>query len=679
MIAVLILGTSLIFLPFLNDVFALPKLTLFRVVTILLVLRWLWSRNRLQNLLHEVGKPRLSLDWAVIIWVIISGLATWTSVSPLLSLSGHYRFYLQGFIQIFCYAIVYFVISRMRLDTRRICEYFTYAVLVSSLYGLVQFFGLDPVGWRHSSQGRIWSTLGNPNFFGAFLAMSIPLVLHFWLISREKWQRMLTLASGVLAVICLWFTYSRAAWVSTGVAFVFYLILIGHQSRRKLLVPVIVVLAAAGIFGLSNPRQVRNFATRFASIFQLEEVDVQSRLSEYRSSLRIVKEYSLFGPGLDTHSVVFRQYMEPDYEKVTAGLAQPGYAHNEFVQLAATTGVVGLTGYIFLLGMIVVTLVRVWKNTGKNSVARIWVVALVAALLALEVQNQFSFSPLATTVLWWVLLGCLRGACPHGRVGKPTPTLARAKIIEGSCSDALNRPTEPVLAEKGVAAGFSLRNLKVTATIGVSLLAGVLICLAFLPLVADLQYSRGVGLINKGNTKDGVEYVRRAAALNPQPEIYHNTLGRVLLEQGVTGNNADLIGQAKIAYEKGIRLNPRDVLGLAGAGSSYYHLWKSGGGSEALKRAEDLLEKSVQYDPYIAGSWQYLALVYEKMEMFDKAITAYEKVLEIEPQNTLAHFNLGCIYANRGEIKKARQYWQETLRIDPGYEKAKQYLKVINH
>jgi len=676
MIAVLILGTSLIFLPFLNDVFALPKLTLFRVVTILLILRWLWGENRLQNLLHEVGKPRLSIDWAVIVWVIISGLATFTSVSPLLSLSGHYRFYFQGFIQIFCYAIVYFVVSKMRLAPGRICEYWTCAVLISSVYGLVQFFGLDPVGWGHSSQGRIWSTLGNPNFFGAFLAMSIPLVLHFWIISHKKWEKILALVSGVLAVACLWFTYSRAAWVSTGIAFIIYFILIGRQSRRKLLVPVIVTLAVTGVFALSNPHQVRNFATRFASIFQIEEVDIQSRLSEYRSSLRIVKEYPLLGTGLDTHSVVFRQYMEPGYEKVTAGLAQPGYAHNEFVQLAATTGLVGLTGYIFLLGMIIVTLVRAWRNAGKNSEARIWVVALASALLTLEVQSQFSFSPLATTVLWWFLLALLRRC--HSTKRLPLPMAEKRSVRK----PFRRRACEPWLSEESrIIPRLSLRGAERRSNLGsISvLLASILICLAFLPLAADLQYSRGISLINKGNTEDGVEYVRRAAAVNPQPEIYHNTLGRVLLEQGVTDNSADLILQAKAAYEKGIRWNPRDALGLTGAGSSYYHLWKLGGGSKALKRAEGLLKKSVQYDPYIAASWQYLALVYEKEEKFDKAIMAYEKVLEIEPQNSLAHFNLGCVYANRGEIKKARQYWQETLRIDPGYKKARQYLKVINH
>jgi tetratricopeptide (TPR) repeat protein len=51
----------------------------------------------------------------------------------------------------------------------------------------------------------------------------------------------------------------------------------------------------------------------------------------------------------------------------------------------------------------------------------------------------------------------------------------------------------------------------------------------------------------------------------------------------------------------------------------------------------------------------------------NEAITAYHKVLEIEPPHAAAHINLGTLYYNRQEFGLAERHYRQAIETDPRY------------
>jgi len=69
-----------------------------------------------------------------------------------------------------------------------------------------------------------------------------------------------------------------------------------------------------------------------------------------------------------------------------------------------------------------------------------------------------------------------------------------------------------------------------------------------------------------------------------------------------------------------------------------------------------------------AMSWFQTAVAYEKLDMPDEAIRAYQKALAMNPAYDLAMFNLGGIFWNRGDNLKATQIWVAAAERFPDHE-----------
>ncbi len=50
-----------------------------------------------------------------------------------------------------------------------------------------------------------------------------------------------------------------------------------------------------------------------------------------------------------------------------------------------------------------------------------------------------------------------------------------------------------------------------------------------------------------------------------------------------------------------------------------------------------------------------------------EAIAAYMKVLELDPAHAAAHINLGTVYYNRGNFKRAEFHYLQAIEVDPRY------------
>ncbi|MDQ7824075.1 MAG: tetratricopeptide repeat protein [Candidatus Eremiobacteraeota bacterium] len=67
-------------------------------------------------------------------------------------------------------------------------------------------------------------------------------------------------------------------------------------------------------------------------------------------------------------------------------------------------------------------------------------------------------------------------------------------------------------------------------------------------------------------------------------------------------------------------------------------------------------------------------LQFAQKQMWDKAIEAFQRAIALNPQNPMAHNNLGYVYAEKGFFKEAFQEYEIALKIKPDYKEAQQNL-----
>lgn len=62
---------------------------------------------------------------------------------------------------------------------------------------------------------------------------------------------------------------------------------------------------------------------------------------------------------------------------------------------------------------------------------------------------------------------------------------------------------------------------------------------------------------------------------------------------------------------------------------------------------------------------------------YEAAISHYRTLLRQRPSYVRGWFNLGVVYARKGEAKKAEKAWQTVLEHEPDHQKAKKYLPSL--
>lgn len=153
--------------------------------------------------------------------ILVAALA---SQDALLSLYGRYNSYAYGLWPLGLCAAVCLLAAQLEPEesqlTLKVCLW-TGAVV--GAYGILQFFGLEPVQRLVGKlpAGRAVATLGSPVDLGAYLALFVPVALHYAL-SRGK--------DGFLGPACLiatggglLVTISRGSWLGAALGTAVYL------------------------------------------------------------------------------------------------------------------------------------------------------------------------------------------------------------------------------------------------------------------------------------------------------------------------------------------------------------------------------------------------------------------------------------------------------------------------
>jgi tetratricopeptide (TPR) repeat protein len=123
--------------------------------------------------------------------------------------------------------------------------------------------------------------------------------------------------------------------------------------------------------------------------------------------------------------------------------------------------------------------------------------------------------------------------------------------------------------------------------------------------------------------------------------------------------------KAFAAYESAARLAPDNVALIRDVGRLAYRLG-------TLDLARRLFERFLASEPGDEEATTSLACVLRDQNLYDDAIALLRDVINISPERPVLWNTLGTVLSDSGDTASAIIYYDEALRLDPGFHKARQ-------
>jgi len=331
------------------------------------------------------------LNVPILILLSVSLISVIQSQFLLLSIEGYVGKLLQS-------AFLYFnFVECMR--TRKRINMFVGTLLVSCamvlMNGVYQINVGKEVFFGHLFNGRVSSSFRHANDFGAYLVMIIPILFCLAFPDRPnkgaetnndteyfstKTMKILWRILFLISLMCLGITFSRGAWVGL----ILGALLFGLTNRKALLLYGVVLIVFVSFF---YPKLTEN-RNRVSIYSKKSFFERNNRLSYWVRATDIIKDYPYFGSGVNTYALVEGRYSD----------GWGGYPHNSFLQMAAETGLIGISAFLFMIAALFWDSLRALKRI----TARTYKSLLTGILTGL---SGFLFHSFFDTNLYSVQLG----------------------------------------------------------------------------------------------------------------------------------------------------------------------------------------------------------------------------------------------------------------------------------
>lgn len=656
------------------DAYELPKYTLLAAAALFVAFLWL-SRVAISG---KVTFSRHPANFFILGLFLIWLISTITSVRPATSLWG-YPLRHEGLLTTSFYLMIWFFVSNLDLDEKRLYSLLLSLVSSSTLVALIGILkysgfslGTTLYGWTADPR-QVSSTLGNPNFLGAYLVITALITLGVALAFRKKpvfpgWSGPLVLfcfTSFVLQVVCLYFTFSRGAWLGLLAG----LLLLAFSKREEIIrikdwpqVLVSSTLLAVTILALiylGNYIHIQKFRTSYTAIDRLAgAVDLRSgttaeRLAFWSIALSMIRNNPVIGVGPDAYALAFPRYRPDDFDRLLPKRKNmvPDRPHNDFLQVASALGVFGL---LFYLSILITAFSAVFKRLQKEQrlESGFLLTGLLAGLFGYIAQNVFNFHTVATGFVFWFAIGLLTNLTQDQRP-------ARLELKSWSY------------------APLSIKTLLVLCLFGLAALAAYRT--ALIPFISHRHAMQSV-IYNREDLFDAAESeAKKAIEFAPSEESYYLYLGDVYRRRYEIEKDPRYFALATDSYEQAVKVNPLERYTRFRLGVYYLKHFELYGEAKSAKRSVAVFKDLVKLEPNYAQSHYNLGVAYFYLKKYALAIREFEETLRLDPAESDAYFLTGKIYQQEGETAKARRYYQKTITLDPANRKVKQALKELEN
>ncbi len=386
------------FWPWNTDPLELNKALLFYILVLIAGITWFLKAI----LLRTHRWLRTPYDYPLAVFVLLSLLATIFSVSHYRSLIG-----ISGYVGNTLLSIVFFALFfQLIVQTVRreqLTFYFS-AVLLSGallvLFNFLQVFSISIFPWQFAKVVTFNAATGSPLVFTVYLAVLG--LLSFYKVLANK-RRILRIVLAFLSLLCFFLimVYDQAiAWYAVIIGLVALMVFLNAAAKEMkplwLLLPTVLIgLSLLGLL-INTQRLLR------ASI--PGDVILPARVG-WQTTLSTLRHRPILGSGPETYDVDFAKYRPQSYNNTALWNVRFLKSSNEWFQLVATVGILGMLAFavliVLFLWTIVKDLVRAswsdpywWYRLGVTTGG-----LLLAGLLFLAPSNFF------LAFLLWMFLG----------------------------------------------------------------------------------------------------------------------------------------------------------------------------------------------------------------------------------------------------------------------------------
>jgi Tfp pilus assembly protein PilF len=190
------------------------------------------------------------------------------------------------------------------------------------------------------------------------------------------------------------------------------------------------------------------------------------------------------------------------------------------------------------------------------------------------------------------------------------------------------------------------------------------------PKTALALNNLGSELMDQGRYEEAMDVLDRAITLGGHYVVPYVNKGHLFRKMRRDDD-------AVLAYESGIsavrssgRLLTDDLLPFYALSEFYEKNGRMALAKDAQRRAADLARE------YPEPQIQFGIFLFDH-DMPDEAITAFERAIDVDPENILAHYLLAGVYLSQNTLRDAEKKLAIVVRISPSYENAAERLATI--
>lgn len=637
------------------ELFEFPKFILLLSSTLIITLAWsIHLYQTKQSPLPIVHRPSL-ITLGVLTVLATQALATIFSINPYTSFWGYYSRFHGGLLTTICYTIIYFAALNW-LDKESTQKFIKISIKTSFVIGIIAILehynisltclmmsslahlqnAANPLiistncwGSMTNPLSRSFATLGQPNWLAAYLIPHIFLTMYL-----DQTQKAKTLIPNSYFLfsalfVSLLFTHSRSGLLAFGLSYLAYwLLLIRQFSFAKIRgsfirYSILILLVLAFVGSPFTPTLLSTINHQPSTIVStpagtsLETGGTESgdiRKIVWGGALHLIARHPLIGTGPETFAYTYYWVRPASHNLTSEWDYLYNKAHNEYLNLAATTGLIGLLAYLaWHLAIAKASLTRIPRSKkvrqDDDDLVRHFYPVLGASLVGFAITNFFGFSVIPVYLLMTLLC-----TLPS--------TLARDPSL----------PTTPRLSP-----------------IAYCLFPILLIYPASLYL-ADYYFAQGKSYLDANHPEPAISNLQKALRLRPSLDLYHSYLGEAYSLLSASTKSTDYAKLAQQQAEITRQLNPYHLNYYKARAKIYLALasldpaWNI----QAAKELE-LARQLAPTDPKLAYN---LGLVYTRTNQLDKAEIELRETIRLRPSYAEPYYALTLLYEQSKQTEK---------------------------